>query len=135
MFNEKTANGYQILTKLYDENEHRTHVIIKRQMSWGVDYAIGYGYDETDGTWAQGSYDYALYEDALNELLEVKFRNLRTRELLGSCLWELAERYNDYGDKEGLYNLLRNVIDMTDEEIVHYNLGDCIPTDEEEFIG
>lgn len=63
-YSKETALGYKIVAKI--QHPHFTHVIVKRDN----DYAVGYRYDETDGTWAQGVYGYDNVDDAFNDIIE-----------------------------------------------------------------
>lgn len=65
-FTNQTKQGYQVIETYRDGG--RLHVIFKR----ANDYGVGLGYDELDGQWAQGMYDYRTLDDAREALKETK---------------------------------------------------------------
>ena len=67
-YSKITELGYPIIAKYKDGN--RIHVIVKRSR----DYVVGLGYDESDGEWSQGRYDFPTFESAEKGLFEEKGR-------------------------------------------------------------
>lgn len=63
-FSKESHQGFKILAKFKEGN--RMHVIVKRSN----DYVVGAGYDESDGYWAQGHYNFSTYDKALKFLKE-----------------------------------------------------------------
>lgn len=61
-----TKQGYEVLGHFLDQESGRTHIIGKREAA--NDYFIGLGYDISEGTWAQGRYDFKNFKDALENL-------------------------------------------------------------------
>ena len=65
-FTNQTKQGYQVIETYRDGG--RLHIIFKR----ANDYGVGLGYDELDGQWAQGMYDYRTLDEAREALKETK---------------------------------------------------------------
>lgn len=63
-FTTKTKDGYTIISRL--KSSSSTHIIMQR----ADDFAIGYYYNESDGTWGHGAYGFKSESDALIELLK-----------------------------------------------------------------
>lgn len=121
MFNEKTANGYSIVTIIPDGD--REHIICRRSMSWGDDYVVGLGYHRDDGTWDQGMYSYDTVDEALEALIDAKF-SYRKNSLINKLL-EYVDLNTD--TVEELYQVLIGKIQMTESEIKEYGYEFCIP--------
>lgn len=64
-FSKKSKQGYDVIEMYRDRS--RLHAILKR----ANDYVVAYGYDTTDGTWAQGRY-VDKYANAKATLFEEK---------------------------------------------------------------
>lgn len=65
-FSKKTKQGFDVI-ELYRDGG-RLHAIFKRSN----DYGIAFGYDTSDGQWAQGMYDYGSVEAARSALRKTK---------------------------------------------------------------
>lgn len=64
-YTKETQNGYQITGRL--QSLDFTHIIMKRPN----DYAIGYYYNESDGTWGSGRYGFKTHYEAFKELMQI----------------------------------------------------------------
>lgn len=64
-YSQATKQGYEIKAR-YKEGD-REHIIFYRESAG--DYAIGYGYNEKSGDWAQGTYDIPDFLKAERELI------------------------------------------------------------------
>ncbi len=71
-FYRETKFGYRIVKRFIDTNGRR-YVIVHRQTKVVDDYAVGCGYDEKDGLWAQGYYDFTTAYEA-EEYLKQHYR-------------------------------------------------------------
>lgn len=69
----KHSFGYPITNKLTDRYGRKT-VVVKRQNGYVDDYAVGLGYDERCGQWAQGVYGFKTREQALNYAKYVSYK-------------------------------------------------------------
>lgn len=70
LFSKKSKQGWEIVA-MYQESSGRKYAIIKKPDRWfesGFGYIVALGYDESDGQWAQGVYDFATFEKAKNYL-------------------------------------------------------------------
>lgn len=61
----KTKQGYDVIY-LGDFNGKKIAIIRRKNMSWGEDYIVAWGYDTASGTWGQGHYDFRTLQEALN---------------------------------------------------------------------
>lgn len=64
-YSRQTKQGYEIKAR-YKEGD-REHIVFYRESAG--DYAIGYGYNEESGDWAQGTYDIPDFLKAERELI------------------------------------------------------------------
>ena len=69
MFTQTTKQGYPIIES-YKKGD-ACFVIVKR----AYDYAWGAYYDESDGVWAHGHYDYLDLKKARKDLLNMYFKD------------------------------------------------------------
>lgn len=92
------ADNYQIVKKFKDLYDGRTHAIVYRPNT--DDYLIALGYDESDGTWGQGRYDFKSADDA-----EIMLKGQYDVEEIGStkdsCIKD--EEETEYNFKFSIY--------------------------------
>lgn len=116
-YSKKTRQGYDVIEMYRDGG--RIHAIVKRQN----DYVVALGYDESDGTWAQGRY-VDKYENALATLKEEKpyARKIQDCDVTDSSDIYRSFNYmlNTYSmQKDILYSIvgkIKSASDLTKEE-------------------
>lgn len=74
MYNLVTAQGHKIITRgTYDGIEFNSRIkfviFFREKLN---DYNIALNYNDNDGTWAQGIYDFKSKAEALNHLNKIK---------------------------------------------------------------
>lgn len=78
-FSRKTRQGFNILAKYVDDKQGIVIVVVKR----ANDYVVGWNYDEEDGQWGQGFYDFDSQQEAEQFLLDrykSRYRLKKTRD-------------------------------------------------------
>lgn len=72
-FSKKTKQGYKILEKYEDAIYGLPVVVVKRDN----DYAVGFNYNEDDGQWQQGHYDFESKENAIQYIKDRYMNKVR----------------------------------------------------------
>ena len=71
-FTEKTKQGYDILS-IVRVSDNNKAVVFKREFKDGkIDFAWGNYYNEEDGSWGHGHYDFTTQEAATKDMLAFK---------------------------------------------------------------
>lgn len=105
-FSKKSKQGYDVIEMYRDGS--RLHAILKR----ANDYVVAYGYDTTDGTWAQGRY-VDKYANAKATLFEEKPYAKKIQD----AIKDDSMTYKKYNDKISSFITNKKKLEATVKEI------------------
>lgn len=118
-YSKKTSQGYDVVAMYRDGG--RLHAILKR----ANDYVVAYGYDTTDGTWAQGDYDAKSFDEAVEWLMKTKPSARRIQD----CTTDSTDAARGYAFMIDTYSMNK---DRLEDIVTKIKASDRLTKDEKE---